>query len=314
MYLNIDRVEFLATYHCTGKCAHCSIGEKLNKPGMTKVDPKRAREVLEGLSKRFALKSVMVFGGEPLLYPETTAAIIKAAADCGVEKRQLITNGYFSKNIAKINDVAQKLVDAGVTEILLSVDAFHEETIPSDTVAHFADAVLDTGFQEIYLHPSWLGGKDAKNDYNFMTTQILERFDDLGLEVTEGNDVMPEGNAKVNLSEYFIKGNYEKELGCGVLAYTDKLDDVHTLSITPDGEVQVCGFTIGNIYRDPIEKIIDRYNPTKDRSMNAILKGGIKGLAQYAENKGIEVDLDEYYSICDACRGIREKLNELLLG
>jgi len=74
----------------------------------------------------------------------------------------------------------------------------------------------------------------------------------------------------------------------------------------------VCGgFTIGNIYKETIEKIVDRYNPNKDRAMSAILKGGIKGLAQYAENKGIEVDLDDYYSICDACRGIREKLSEL---
>jgi len=311
MYLNIERVEFLATYHCTGKCIHCQIGEKLNKTGMTKVDPKRAREVLEGLSKRFNLKSVMVFGGEPLLYPETTAAIIKAAADCGVEKRQLITNGYFSKNLAKISDVANKLVDAGVTEILLSVDAFHEDTIPSDTVANFADAVLDTGFQEIYLHPSWLESKNAKNDYNFETTQILARFDDLGLEITEGNVVRPEGYAKVNLAEYFEKGCYDKNCACGEELYTDKLDDVRTLSITPDGEVQVCGFTIGNIYKDPIEKILDRYNPTKDRIMNALLKGGLKGLAEYAENKGAEIDLDAYYSPCDACRAIREKLSAL---
>ena len=224
MYLNIDRVEFLTTYHCTGKCIHCSVGEKLNKTGMTKVDPKRAREVLEVLSQRFDLKSVLVFGGEPLLYPETTAAIIKAAADFGVEKRQLITNGYFSKNLAKINDVANKIVDAGVTEILLSVDAFHEETIPSDTVANFADAVLDTGFQEIYLHPCWLESKDARNDYNFETTQILARFDDLGLEITEGNVVAPEGNAKVNLSEYFSKGCYDVEQCCGDAPYRHRPD------------------------------------------------------------------------------------------
>jgi len=312
MYLNIERVEFLTTYHCTGKCVHCSVGEKLNKTGMTKVDPKRAGEVLEGLSKRFALKSVMVFGGEPLLYPETTAAILKAAADCGVEKRELITNGYFSKNLAKINDVANKLIDAGVTRILLSVDAFHEETIPSDTVANFADAILDTGFQEIYLHPAWLESRDAKNDYNFETTQILARFDDLGLEITEGNVVRPEGYAKVNLCEYFVKGCYDKEQGCGDSPYTDRPDDVRTLSITPDGEVQVCGgFTIGNIYKDPIEKILDRYNPTKDRVMNALLKGGLKGLAQYAENKGLSINLDDYYTGEEACEDIRTQLAKL---
>ena len=312
MYLNLDRVEFLATYHCTGKCEHCSVGDKLNQSGMTKVDPKRAKEALEGLQKLFSIQSVMIFGGEPLLYPETTAAILQAAAACGIPNRQLITNGYFTKNIAKIQAVAKKIVDAQVTEILLSVDAFHEATIPSDTVVNFADAILDTGFQEIYLHPCWLENKEAENEYNLLTSSILARFDDLGLEVTDGNEVFPIGYAKQNLKEYFTKGAYERNLSCGAAAYTEKLDDVHTISINPNGEVEVCnGFIIGNIYREPIEKIVERYDPNKDRIMHALLSGGINGLVQYAENKGLQVDWDEYYSACDVCMSIREKLSKL---
>ncbi len=306
MYFDINEVNFLATYHCTGKCAHCSICDKVNKTGMTKVDPLRAREVLEALGQHSNIKTVNIFGGEPLLYPETMAAILEAATDCGATERRLITNGYFSKNIAKISDVASKIVNAGVTEILLAVDGFHEETIPSDTVANFADAVLDTGFQEIYLHPTWLESREAKNEENFQTTMILERFADSGLEITDGCVAEPMGNALTNFKDRFVKGAYDLD------DYGEKLDEIHSITINPDGEVVVsCGFVIGNIYKDPIGKILDKYNPTKDRIMNTLLKGGMKGLAQYAENKGLSINLDDYCSAKEACLDIRRQLAQL---
>ena len=39
----------------------------------------------------------MTFGGEPLLYPETVCKIHSAAKEMNIPKRELITNGYFSK-------------------------------------------------------------------------------------------------------------------------------------------------------------------------------------------------------------------------
>ncbi len=306
MYFSIDEVNFLATYHCTGKCAHCPICDKVNKTGMTKVDPLCAREVLESITKLYDVKTVNIYGGEPLLYPETTVAIIKAATDCGVKERNLITNGYFSKNISKLSEVANKIVKAGVTQILLAVDGFHEETIPSDTVANFADAVLDTGFQDIYLHPTWLSSREAKNEANFQTTMILERFADSGLEITDGCTVEPIGNALTNFREFFPRGSYDLD------DFGEKFDDIHSITINPDGEVEICGgFVIGNIYKDSIEKILASYNPTKDRIMNTIYKGGIKNFAQYAENKGLSINLADYSSAKEAWRDICKQLDEM---
>ena len=50
----------------------------------------------------YGIKSVMTFGGEPLLCPETVCEIHKAAKEMNVPKRQLITNGFFSKDYDKI--------------------------------------------------------------------------------------------------------------------------------------------------------------------------------------------------------------------
>lgn len=100
----------------------------------------------------------MTFGGEPLLHPEVVCKIHMAAREIAIPKRQLITNGFFSRDIENIHDIAKKLVKSGVNDILLSVDAFHQETIPLELVKAFAKEVKNHNVQ-IKTHPAWLGGK-----------------------------------------------------------------------------------------------------------------------------------------------------------
>ena len=96
------------------------------------------------IAEEYNIESVMTFGGEPLLYAETVCEIHKAAKEMNIPERQLITNGYFSKDSERIKFVTQRIAESGVNEILLSVDAFHQETIPVEYVVSFAQAVKET--------------------------------------------------------------------------------------------------------------------------------------------------------------------------
>ena len=49
--------------------------------------------------------------------------------------------------------------------MLLSVDSFHQETIPIDIVKYFAMCIKETGV-EIKLNPAWLVSKEDDNKYN----------------------------------------------------------------------------------------------------------------------------------------------------
>ena len=98
-YMHIHRIEFMTTYFCPGRCKHCSVGERLNpKQGEIHVQPEKAVNAIKKIAELFPVSSVMTFGGEPLLFPEVVCAIHQAAASCGIPKRQIITNGYFSKD------------------------------------------------------------------------------------------------------------------------------------------------------------------------------------------------------------------------
>lgn len=149
-YIGLNRIEFVITYACTGRCKHCSVGDKHGKGS---VDPEKARETMKKLASRFPVESAMCFGGEPLLCSDTVCAILRQARESGVPRRQIISNGFFSKNTEQIVKTAAELADAGLNEILLSVDAFHQETIPVEPVRTFASALKNTGVS-LSLHPA----------------------------------------------------------------------------------------------------------------------------------------------------------------
>ena len=189
---NLNKIEFVVTYACTGHCKHCSEGD--HELCGERIDPQLAADAVRKIAAEYDIKTVMTFGGEPLLYPEAVYAVMTAASEIDVPKRQLITNGYFSKNADKISEVAERLAECGVNDLLLSVDAFHQRTIPLDVVKAFAKAAKEKGIP-IRLQPAWLCSRDAENEYNRETRKILDSFSDMGIFENDGNIIFPEGNA-----------------------------------------------------------------------------------------------------------------------
>ena len=245
---NLNRIEFIVTYNCTGKCKHCSVGEPSNTSFY--LDKDIANKVVYEVAEKYNIQSVMTFGGEPLLNPDCVCAIHSAAEKSGIPKRQLITNGFFSQNPDKIKLMAEKLSESGVNDILLSVDTFHQETIPIEPVKLFASEIQKAGLP-LRLSPAWLISKEDSNEYNKKTAEILKEFTDIGITESDGNIVFPEGNALKYLKEYFTNQAPENP-------YTENPFDLKSISIEPDGNL------FGeNIYKKSIFEILKNYNPTK---------------------------------------------------
>ena len=243
---NLNKIEFVVTYACTGRCRHCSEGDHTNCG--EHIDQQIAADAVRKIAAEYDIKTVMTFGGEPLLYPDAVCAIMTAAKELNIPKRQIITNGYFSKNADKMADVAQRLAACGVNDLLLSVDAFHQETIPLDVVKQFAAEAKTCGIP-IRLQPAWLGSVADDNPYNRKTREILNSFADMDITANEGNIVFPEGNALKYLADYFTDERLENP-------YVEDPRDVHCVSFEPNGNVLG-----GNVYRKDIMEIIKDYAP-----------------------------------------------------
>lgn len=245
---NLNRIEFVVTMACTGRCKHCSQGEHISND---RIDKDLAVNAIYKISKEYNINSVMTFGGEPLLCFETVCAIQNAAKEMNIPLRQLITNGYFSKDYEKINYVAQMLIDSGVNEILLSVDAFHQETIPLEYVKVFAKAVKKQNVK-LYVHPAWLVSFDDNNSYNIMTRKLLDEFNKLDIESSGGNIIFPSGSAVNYLSEYFDLSKMKKN------PYEEDPTDIHAICFSANGDV-----LNSNFYKQDIDDILTTYHPRK---------------------------------------------------
>jgi MoaA/NifB/PqqE/SkfB family radical SAM enzyme len=307
-YININRIEFVITNACTSKCRHCSVGDKLY-PDKLSIDKEKAISLIAELSKYYSIKSVMTFGGEPLLYADTVCAIHRAAKAYGIPKRQIITNGYFSKDNNRITAIAKALKDSGVNSLLLSIDVFHKEYIPLEQVYTFAKALHDEGIEGLKLHPAWVVDREHDNCYNKETETCLKYFSKLGIAISDGNNIFLAGNAAKYLSEFYERKAIDLGIRCGESPYTTRLDDIKGISVNPNGDIVICSFVIGNIYHENITQIINHYNPYENPLMSALLNGGVKALMQLAEINGVTIDISQYYSACSVCNDIVKKLN-----
>ena len=245
---NLNRIEFLVTLACTGHCKHCSEGDHA---GFTDhLDGECAAKAVDEICRVYKIDSLMVFGGEPLLYPEDVCKIFEAGKKAGIGRRDLITNGYFSKDEKRIQEVAEQLAESGLNRLLLSVDAFHQETIPVGPVMAFAKCIQNADIKT-ELSPAWLVSQDDNNPYNVKTREILKLFTDISLGLGTGNVIWPEGNARIYLQDYF---DPSKEY---VNPYEDDPKDLRSVSIEADGNVLQ-----GNIYHNSIIEILENYRPT----------------------------------------------------
>ena len=243
---NLNKIEFVVTDACTGRCKHCSEGD--HNGCAERIDSRIAAEAVKKITEVYEIKTVMAFGGEPLLHDEAVFAIMNAAKEGCVPKLQVITNGYFSKNKDRIREVAERLAACGVNDLLLSVDAFHQETIPLDTVKLFAADLQKNGVP-IRLQPAWLVSPTDNNPYNRKTRELLDSFRDMGISENEGNIVFPEGNARKYLAEYFTDEVPENP-------YVEDPRDVKCISFSANGDVLG-----GNVYQCDIMKLIEEYEP-----------------------------------------------------
>jgi len=313
-YIYIDRIEFVLTWQCGGKCKHCQVGDDINKTDSHRhVLSEYAVEAVKKLSSVYNLKSVMTFGGEPLHYPEVAAAIHKAATDSGIETRQIITNGYFTNNADRSKAVAKMLADAGVNNLLISIDAFHQEYIPIEPVYRFVLDVIEAKVCGAFIYPAWLINKENQNPYNEKTKEILEKFSDLSIRVSEYKNCVEigglDGNAVNLLRDYCDQSNSEI-LESNTSEPCQEPLNITNISIVPNGDVMVCEFVIGNIYTEDIIDIIARYDPYENESMCALIQGGVAELLSYAKKHGVMIDTSKHYSNCDVCHTVVKCLKQ----
>jgi MoaA/NifB/PqqE/SkfB family radical SAM enzyme len=310
-YFTVNRIEFAVTYQCNSKCRHCQLGEERERKRVpSHIDKDKAVEIVRKVGEKYGPRSVMTFGGEPLLHPEIVYAIHKEATNVGIPLRDVITNGFWARRTEETEKVAADLVESGVNEVHISVDCFHQEFVPLEIVRKAAEALVKAGMTRVVWNPSWVVSKDKDNVYNRKTKVILEKLRDLPIEISEGNNVRPEGRAIAWLRDFLPPKTKMPKGKCGDMPYTEPLDSIRTVCVEPDGRIAVCKeFYIGNAFEVDVIDIIEDYDPFKIPEAKALIEDGMGGLIDWGRERSVEPNPEGYYNICHLCTDMRRRAN-----
>jgi hypothetical protein len=156
--------------------------------------------------------------------------------------------------------------------------------------------------------------EDDDNRYNTETRRLLKVFADKGIRANGGNNIFPSGNALKNLPEYFAPPDkVDLSVQCDSAPYTSRLDEISCFGINPNGDVNLCSITIGNIYADYVLNILDGYDPYQNPVWRTVLEGGVSELARYAKSRGIAADINDCRSACGICRKVMAAVKAMQL-
>jgi len=298
--LNIKRLEFVLTEKCNSRCAHCQGSHSPEKVGVMEVED--GLNCLEETTSVTELDSFMIFGGESMLYPERTIRLFQRANELGIPEIELITNGFWGRSPEKARELASELKDAGVTDILISVDAFHLPFIPLERPRNAAIASLEAGIKKVRWDVAVVESTGASNRYDGETRKILETLALLGLEVSF-NRILPQGRAVRNLRKLLPKQSLEGEC----LEKETALVSPKCISLDPEGWASICwNMAIGNARKVRLSKLITEYDWRKNPIIKTLVEKGPMGLIDLPEWKDFDFQEAKYIDKCHLCNDLRK--------
>jgi len=257
---------------------------------------------LEETTRVTKLDFFMIFGGESMLYPERTIRLFQRANELGIPEIELITNGFWGRSPEKARRLASELKEAGVTDILISVDAFHLPSIPLEGPRNAAIASLEAGIRKVRWNVAVLESTGALNRYDGETRKILETLAPLSLEVSF-NKILPQGRAVKNLKNFFPKQTLEGT--CPEKETT--LVNPKCISLDPEGWSSICwNMAIGNARKVPLSKLITEYDWRKHLVIKTLVEKGPLGLMDLPEWKDFDFQEAKYIDKCHLCSDLRK--------
>ena len=117
----------IANYRCTAACRHCLYAcSPARKEGY--IDADTARTVCDTL-RVSGCRSVHIGGGEPFLDVDGLIVLVRAVMDAGLTLDYVETNAYWADDNA-CSKILERLRQAGIQTLCISVDPFHAEYVP----------------------------------------------------------------------------------------------------------------------------------------------------------------------------------------
>ncbi|BCO10045.1 radical SAM protein [Desulfolithobacter dissulfuricans] len=133
----------ITNYDCSSRCGHC----------LYRCSPFRSREYISddrasaafAVARSLGCRSMHIGGGEPLLRPGRLEKILMIARREGVGIDYVETNSSWFRDLEQACGLLERLKEAGLRTLLVSISPFHNEFIPLARTMGVLEACHRTG-------------------------------------------------------------------------------------------------------------------------------------------------------------------------
>lgn len=257
-----------------------------------------AEKYLKEVTDTQPLQSAGAHGGEPFLHFELLKHIMEQARELKVPRRWVITNGFWATTEATAQRRLAELKEAGLTNITFSVDSFHQEYIPLETVRNGLEAATAVGFDKVNVDSYYLGNPESDSHLNVSTRDALASLSDLdGIEFHSWQADCEGRGAE--LAEYIESKEAPPTGKCRLPFWIGgDLKNPEAVEIDWEGNVTLCpGICIGNTRNQSLKQILQTYDCLEHPILSTIAEEGPIGLLKIAEAKGFE----QHHKFVDEC-------------
>ncbi|MBP88632.1 MAG: hypothetical protein CMJ64_18280 [Planctomycetaceae bacterium] len=159
----VSTAVFLVTQRCPIACDFCA--PECGPHKRDRIEPAWIRERIEQMLGWGMIRQVIFSGGEPLLLGKDLIDLVALCSRNDLLTR-IVTNGFWARTEVVAGKWVADLKAAGLTEVNISVDDFHQAHIPLATIKHAVDALERAGIPVLLAH------KRLRDSW--MTVEVLE--------------------------------------------------------------------------------------------------------------------------------------------
>lgn len=322
------QLTILTTSKCTAACRHCCMNSGPDR------EETLSWEQLEGVLKQamaeLQLGVVIFAGGEPMLLGQTLYKAIKLLSDAGVGTR-LVTNAYWATSPRVAMMKLKELRAAGLMELNISTDDYHQPFIKLQQVRYAYEAALELDFTAVVL--ANCGGPESEltpeklkaefGHYKPMRMRFNENGDANQHTIQKGEQLIVLSNAYLQRLGRGVKEIRESELP-GAAKTAQELDEmaevvggcpwaIRSAAISPKGHLlSCCGFEVednpildyGDLAKESLHDLLDKADNDLLSNMIGLL-GPVKLMRMLQQRCPDEVSFPHTYrSYCEACHDL----------
>lgn len=295
-------------YNCTAKCSHCRFNCE-NESEVKTPDFDMPYNIAKRLKDSLGLDMAVVLGGEPSLFKKETTNLLQRLNSLGIATR-LETNASWAINYDNAIAFLSPLKELQ-TNVMLSLDGFHDPFVPIEKVANAINACIALGIN-YNLEMPYLDVVKKNNYIDRRTEELfgsLSSYININIPKYEGGIVFIGRAADIYGDEFSLGKGVPNDTCTAVPWWIDSdINSTNLIILEPGGYItKGCGIAIGNVYKQDIIEMLNNYNPYKHPIFSILLTEGPIGLARMAENYGYKVK-ENYADKCHLCHESRQVL------